>query len=51
MTASFDRLPFDILYYIASNITLDDIIHLGQTCRQLRLLLDERTLCRRTVEV
>ncbi|KAF2122863.1 hypothetical protein BDV96DRAFT_9211 [Lophiotrema nucula] len=50
MTVSLDRLPFDILFHIASSLTLDDIIHLSQTCRQLRLLLGENTLCRKTIE-
>ncbi|KAF1945896.1 hypothetical protein EJ02DRAFT_368201 [Clathrospora elynae] len=51
MTTSPDQLPFDILFCIASNLNLEDIVHLSQTCRQLKALLDERTLCRRTVEV
>jgi hypothetical protein len=51
MTPSLDRLPFDVLFYIASNLHLDDVVHLGQTCRQLKALLDERTLQRCAVEV
>ncbi|KAF1836287.1 hypothetical protein BDW02DRAFT_244595 [Decorospora gaudefroyi] len=51
MTTSLDRLPFDLLFCIASDLNLEDIVHLGQTCRQLRALLEERTLCRRTVEI
>ncbi|KAH7380365.1 hypothetical protein DE146DRAFT_294335 [Phaeosphaeria sp. MPI-PUGE-AT-0046c] len=50
MTCSLDRLPFDILYYIASSLHLDDVVHLGQTCRQLKAFLEEKTLQRRIVE-
>jgi hypothetical protein len=51
MTVSLDRLPFDVLFYIASSLHLDDIVHLTQTCRQLNALLDEKTLNRCVVEV
>ncbi|KAF1849311.1 uncharacterized protein K460DRAFT_280091 [Cucurbitaria berberidis CBS 394.84] len=51
MTISLDRLPFDILFHIASSLEPEAIIHLGQTCRQLHALLNERTLCRRAVEI
>lgn len=51
MTRSLDRLPFDILFYIASSLHLDDVVHLGQTCRQLKAFLDEGTLQRSIVEV
>jgi hypothetical protein len=51
MTTSLDQLPFDILFCIASNLHIEDLVHLSQTCRQLEALLDERTLCQRTVKV
>jgi hypothetical protein len=51
MNTSLDQLPFDLLFCVAFHLDLEDIVHLGQTCRQLRALLDERTVCRRTVEV
>lgn len=51
MTIALDRLPFDVLFHVTSCLELDDIVHLGYTCRQLRLHLNESTLCRRTVEV
>ncbi|KAF2851749.1 hypothetical protein T440DRAFT_393981 [Plenodomus tracheiphilus IPT5] len=50
MTISLDRLPYDILFQVASSLPLEEIVNLSQTCRQLSILLDERTLCRRTVE-
>lgn len=51
MTISLDRLPFDLLFCVVSYLALEDIVHIGQTCKQLRALLDERTVCRSTVEV
>jgi hypothetical protein len=51
MTLLLYQLPFDILFYIASNLHVDDVVHLRQTCRQLKDLLDERTLQRCVVEV
>jgi hypothetical protein len=51
MSSFLDRLPFDILFYISSNLHLDDVVQLGQTCRQLQVLLNERTLQRCVVEV
>jgi hypothetical protein len=51
MTINLDRLPFDILYSMASGLQVDDIVHLSQTCQQLRALLDEDTLLRYLVEV
>ncbi|PVI05276.1 hypothetical protein DM02DRAFT_610875 [Periconia macrospinosa] len=50
MTISFDELPFDILFFITSYLSFDDIVSLGHSCRQLRALLHESTLCRRTIE-
>ncbi|KAF2867616.1 hypothetical protein BDV95DRAFT_597831 [Massariosphaeria phaeospora] len=50
MTISLDRLPFDILFYIASTLQFDDVLSLGHTCRQLKALLEESTLCRRAIE-
>ena len=48
---SLDELPFDVLFCIASGLDFDDVVRLSLTCRQLRLLLNESTLCRRTIEV
>ncbi|ORY13182.1 F-box domain-containing protein [Clohesyomyces aquaticus] len=50
MTITLDRLPFDVLFYVTSSLQFDDIINLSRTCRQLRILLNENTLCRRTIE-
>ncbi|KAF2470093.1 uncharacterized protein BDR25DRAFT_314841 [Lindgomyces ingoldianus] len=50
MTITLDRLPFDVLFYIASILKFDDIINLSHSCRQLKLLLNESTLCRKTIE-
>jgi hypothetical protein len=51
MGHSLEHLPFDVLFYIGSYLDLDDVVHLHQTCSHLKQLLNERTFCRRTVEV
>jgi hypothetical protein len=51
MPITLDRLPFDILFHVSSILDFDDIIHLGYTCRQLKALLHENTLCRKAIEV
>jgi hypothetical protein len=51
MSPFLDQLPFDILFCVISNLSLEDIVHLGQTCPQLGTLLDERTVCRSIIEV
>jgi len=51
MPLNLDALPFDILFTIALDLSVDDIVHLGRTCRQLRSLLKEDTLCRKVIEV
>jgi len=51
MTFSLDQLPFDLIFVIVSNLDVEDLVHLSQTCRQLRASLDERTISRRTIEV
>jgi hypothetical protein len=51
MSISLDRLPFDVFFQIAESLHVDDVVHLGQTCRHLKALLDESTLYRCLVEV
>ncbi|KAF2015061.1 hypothetical protein BU24DRAFT_227785 [Aaosphaeria arxii CBS 175.79] len=50
MPISLEELPYDVLYYITEDLNLDDTVNLCHTCHQLRTLLDESTLCRKTVE-
>ncbi|EUC35588.1 hypothetical protein COCCADRAFT_90432 [Bipolaris zeicola 26-R-13] len=51
MHPTLDQLPFDILFCVAANLSLEDIVHLSQTCQQLSALMDERTVCRSIIEV
>jgi hypothetical protein len=51
MTLSLDCIPFDVFFNLSPSLHLDDVVHLGQTCRQLQGHLNERTLQRRVVEV
>ncbi|KAF1918520.1 hypothetical protein BDU57DRAFT_202253 [Ampelomyces quisqualis] len=50
MMHSLEGLPFDILFYIASSLQLEDVVHLGRTCAQLKTFLEENTLQRSVVE-
>lgn len=51
MPTNFDTLPFDILFGIISHLSLEDVVRVGKTCRQLSSILKEPTLCRKAVEV
>jgi len=51
MPLNLDALPFDVLFTIAFDLSVDDIIHLGRTCRQLKSILAEDSLCRKVIEV
>lgn len=51
MCLKLDRLPFDVLFYVASHLGFDDIVSLAHSCRQLRSLLRENGICRTAVEV
>ncbi|KAF2643944.1 hypothetical protein P280DRAFT_221736 [Massarina eburnea CBS 473.64] len=50
MPIRLDGLPYDILFYVTSHLEVNDIVSLGHSCRQLKGLLHESTLCRRTIE-
>lgn len=47
----FEALSFDVLFEISTNLSLDDVIHLSQTCRQLRATLLNDTVAHQVVEV
>lgn len=47
----FEELSFDIFFEISKYLSLDDVAHLCQTCRQLQGLVHEDSLSRRVVEV
>lgn len=51
MNPTLDQLPFDILFCVTANLSLEDIVHLSQTCHQLSALMNERTVCRSIIEV
>lgn len=50
MTA-FEELPFDVFFEISKNLDLDDIVHLSQTCRQVKEVLLNDTVSHQVVEV
>lgn len=51
MFISFDEIPFDVLFLIAAYLDYDDIISLGHSCQQLKMLLHVSALCQRTLKV
>jgi len=53
MTTSLKQLPLDAVFCITLYLELEDINHLGQTCRQLKYVLELENcrVFRRTVEV
>lgn len=51
MPLGIEQLPYDVLFTITHHLDFEDVYHLSSTCSQLRLLLKESTLCRRTIEV
>lgn len=51
MSPNLDRLPFDVVFSVAEHLSLEDVVHLGRTCKQLGSILLEETLCRRIAEV
>lgn len=51
MTLGLDSLPYDVHFGIAGYLDIEDVVHVSETCQQLRSLLDEETLCRKVIEV
>ncbi|KAI9835046.1 MAG: hypothetical protein M1819_002598 [Sarea resinae] len=51
LPSNLDRLPFDLLYQIASYLNLEDFVCLSKTNRLIGSLLLEESVCRRTAEV
>lgn len=44
-------LPYEVLAYIVSNIDLDDVLNLGLTCKALKFLLTEDSICKSIIQV
>lgn len=51
MPISLHGLPFDVLFYVTSNLELDDIVSLAHTCRPLKTLIQTNIICRTAIEV
>ena len=51
MPPNLHTLPFDVIFAIIPYLSLEDVVRVGSTCKQLETILRESTLCRRTVEV
>ncbi|CAI6332643.1 unnamed protein product [Periconia digitata] len=50
MPVSLDGLPYDILFFVTSYLSFEDILSLGDSHPKFKALLLESTLCRRTIE-
>jgi hypothetical protein len=51
MHSCLDSLPYDLLFEISLYLNVEDVINLHNSCRQLRFLVGEETLCRKLLEV
>ncbi|KAF2866024.1 hypothetical protein BDV95DRAFT_632103 [Massariosphaeria phaeospora] len=50
MPDTLDRLPFDILFYIILHLDFDDLVSLAYTCKQLKTLLNENSICKKIIQ-
>lgn len=44
-------LPYEVIANVANNLQLDDIVNLGQSCKDLQFLLTEERICKSFVQV
>ena len=44
-------LPYEVLSNIIANINFDDVFNLGLSCKALKYLLTEESICRLIVQV
>ena len=44
-------LPYEVLSNIVGNVNFDDVFNLGLTCKALKYLLTEESICKSTVQV
>jgi hypothetical protein len=51
MSQWLESLSFDLLYWTASYLDVEDIVNLSNTSRHFRFLLGEPTLCRKILDV
>lgn len=49
--ARMQRLPIEIMTYIANSLNLHDIFNLSLACKQFRYLVDNDDICRAALEV
>ncbi|KAF2432705.1 hypothetical protein EJ08DRAFT_647800 [Tothia fuscella] len=49
MTFSIEGLSYDVLFNICLYLNIDEVLHLSNSCKSLRFLLKEETLCRQLI--
>lgn len=45
------KLPIEIISLIAELLHIDDLFGFGRTCRRLRYILHNETICRKALQV
>jgi hypothetical protein len=44
-------LPYEVLSYIVTSIDFDDVFNLALTCKALKFLLTEESICKSIIQV
>ena len=48
----FEDFPYDVVFELSRFLNLEDVVHLSQTCRQLRtLIFSNDQVARQVIEV
>ena len=48
---SLRHLPYEIVFYVAQQLDLEDVYNLSLTCRQFQYLAKEDNICKAVLEV
>lgn len=51
MSRKINTLPYDVLFNIIATMSLEDVVHLGLTCKALTFLLKDPSVCNRLIDV
>jgi hypothetical protein len=51
MTGSLTCIPYEIISYIVSALSLEDIVSLSRTCKSLYCLVQDDQICRNVLQV
>ena len=48
---SLDTLPYDVIFGMISFLSFEDVMNMARTCRRLKAIVQDRTLCRKLIQV